>query len=271
VGYLTPFRWRRNLDIRLEHRICARADMVLANTSSNRRSMLAKHHLDPERITTITNGYDEACFQGLRPRPDPSRFRIAYSGSFYEPSSVQVFLAAFGKFLAGIEHPRLTLQLAGESCDWPRRYIQDAAVLPHLEFLGYIRHRDVCTMLVNSDLLLAVCPAGTPYWVPGKLYEYLRAGRPIVAVCDRPSEVAAMVEQTGRGRAFRHCEMDDLIAYFRQCYEQWQTGTPTPRFEADESIRAYDRRVLTERLAAILDRLVEESHNGRAAAAPARR
>src|SRR5262249_55111663 len=53
MGYFNPFAWRKRLDVRLERRIYETADVIIANTTSNRRTILSKHQVPAEKVITI--------------------------------------------------------------------------------------------------------------------------------------------------------------------------------------------------------------------------
>jgi len=108
----------------------------------------------------------------------------------------------------------------------------------------------VYRLMAASHLLMLTLPQGSPHWIPGKLFEYLRSGRQIVAVCDRPSEVAALLERTARGHAFRTGETAELADFLSAAYGRWRAGpTVSTSAAADDTIKAYERAVLTARLA----------------------
>jgi glycosyltransferase involved in cell wall biosynthesis len=253
IAYGRPPHWRRQLDLRLERRICSTANRVIANTATNRATLVAKHDVAPEKIMTITNGYDEEDFEGVDGRPPNDRFRISYIGSFYSTYNPTAFLMALKQFLLQEPSARVVLTLAGGSCEWAAKHIDDPNLVARLELLGQLPHRNVFSLLAASHLLLHTYPQGIPYSVPGKLYEYLRSGRPIVAICDRPSEVASILERTRRGRAFRPNEVEELAGYLRSEYQRWLVDGTAPALRVDDSIRMYERKRLTEQLAEAFD------------------
>ncbi len=253
IAYGSPPRWRMHIDQRLERRIGSTADRVIANTETNRATLIAKHGIVPENIVTITNGYDEEDFLGVEGIPPTDRFRITYSGSFYAAYNPTMFLLALKRFLTREPSSRVVLTLAGGSCEWARKHIIDPELRARLELLGQLPPRQVYGLLSGSHLLMLTLPLGSPHWVPGKLYEYLRSGREIVALCDRPSEVASILERTGRGEAFRPSEVEDLAEYLSLKYQRWLVdGTPR-YFKVDDSIRMYERKRLTDQLAEAFD------------------
>ena len=258
ISYGNPPRWRSKLDRRLERRICSTADRVIANTATNRATLLAKHGIAPDRVATITNGYDEEDFQGVDNHPPADRFRISYSGSFYAAYNPATFLLALKQFLAREPDARVVLTLAGVACDWARKHISDPELTARLELLGQLPPREVYGLMAASHLLMLTLPQGSPHWIPGKLFEYLRSGRQIVAVCDRPSEVASLLEQTARGHVFRPSETAALAEFLSAAYGRWRDGLPElPSVAAGDTVKVYERAVLSARLADIFEQIAE--------------
>ena len=256
--YGNPPAWRKRLDLKLEHRVYEAADRIIANTESNRSVLIERHGVPPQKIVTITNGYDEEDFVEISSAAPSDRFRITYCGSFYSTYNPAAFLAALSRFLSLEPSAKVCLTLAGAACDWARENIRDPILSERMELLGQISSQEIFRLLAASHLLLHTYPPGIPYSVPGKLYEYLRSGRPIVAVCDRPSEVASILEQTGRGRAFRPDETDELAEYLRTAYTDWARNREAPLLVADDRIRRYERGILSQKLAQVFEELVQE-------------
>jgi len=258
IDYGQPPAWRRRLDLRLEHAVYGEADRVIANTESNRSTMIERHGVPAEKVVTITNGFDEEDFVGVVGTPPADRFRITYSGSFYGPYNPAPFLVALRALLDRRPDSAIEVTFAGSACDWVRENVHDADLLRRFDLRGRVPNRHVQTLLMQSHLLLHTYPSGVPYSVPGKLYEYLRTGRPIVAVCDRPSEVLALLEETGRGRAFRPDETSQLSSYLESEFDRWDRKETTPAvIDSNSMLRRFERGFLTRRLADVFETLSE--------------
>jgi len=255
--YGNPPRWRRSLDRKFERRIYKTADRIVVNTPTNRTTLIERHGVPPEKVIAITNGYDEEDFQGIKGSPPTDRFRIAYCGTFHSTYNPTTFLRALKALLVREPGAPVVFTLAGRACDWIRNNVHDPELLVHCELLGQISHHDVYALLAASHLLLHTYPQGIPYSVPGKLYEYLRSGRPVVAICDRPSEVASMLESTGRGRAFRPDEAEELAAFLRAEYARWRVDGTASSIRVDDRIRIYERAALTARLAEVFEKIAK--------------
>jgi glycosyltransferase involved in cell wall biosynthesis len=254
ITYGNPPAWRRRLDLRLEHTVYREADGIIANTESNRETLIRRHGVSPEKVVTITNGFDEEDFAGVVGTPPKDRFRITYSGSFYGPYNPSSFLVALQALLDRRPDAAIEVTFAGSACDWVSENVRDPDLLRRIDLRGRIPNRHVQALLMQSHLLLHTYPRGVPYSIPGKLYEYLRTGRPIVAVCDRPSEVAALLEQTGLGRAFRPDETSQLSAHLESEFDRRDRGEPSV-IEPDSRLRRFERAILTRRLADVFDTL----------------
>jgi len=256
IDYGDPPAWRRRLNLRLEHAVYREADCIIANTESNRSTIIGRHGVPPGKVVTITNGFDEEDFAGVVGTPPADRFRITYVGSFYGPYNPTPFLLALRALLDRRPEAAIEVTFAGSACDWIRDNVRDPDLLRRFDLRGRVPNRQVQTLLMQSHLLLHTYPSGVPYSVPGKLYEYLRTGRSIIAVCDRPSEVLSLLEETGRGRAFLPDESSQLSAYLESEFDRWERKSWVPASSnSDVRLRRFERGFLTQRLADVFETL----------------
>jgi len=78
--------------------------------------------------------------------------------------------------------------------------ISSAGLDPYTDYLGFFPYQKMLTEICNADFLL-VC-ATKPRHVPGKLFEYLRTGKPIIAYGDNNKEVKRILEESNAGMIF---------------------------------------------------------------------
>ncbi len=243
------WRWRRSLDQSLERQVYSNADVIVANTPSQRARIVQDFSVAPDKVITIPNGYDEEDFANLREEPSGNSFRITYCGSVYAHYSPQRMVDAIGNFMQGNKDANVKLTFAGSSCTWAEKNIQDPEIKPRLELLGQIPHAEVPRLLKSSHLLIQVLPPGTGFCVPSKLYEYMRSGTPIVAIGDRPSEMDRLLKETRRGVLFEHDNLDGVVQHIRELYEAWQRSEFPCRPKSNDLLLNYDRRNLAQKLA----------------------
>jgi glycosyltransferase involved in cell wall biosynthesis len=134
-----------------------------------------------------------------------------------------------------------------------------------VEMVGYVTHLHAVEELVNADVLFAplhgLPPGRRSLIVPGKIYEYLRSGRPILG-CLPAGEARELVEQAG-GTCADPCSSseiaDGLSRLLDSVGERRSAGSSSaPAWSAPEWIKAFERRALSKRLAAFLDLMTGE-------------
>ena len=112
-------------------------------------------------------------------------------------------------------------------------------------------------LLESADLLFLpmqkLAPGLRSGNVPGKTYEYLASGRPILAAVPE-GDARDILSAAGNASLCRPADVTCLAAAIREQIELWRAGAqravPDP-----EVTRLYERRYLTERLAGVLDAL----------------
>jgi glycosyltransferase involved in cell wall biosynthesis len=104
----------------------------------------------------------------------------------------------------------------------------------------------------DALLLVANTTPGAEATVPGKMFEYLAVGQPILAVAPPNSSTADILAQTGAGWLAPAGDPDAIACTLRQAFAAHRTGhTPHPN---PTEVARFDRRVLTGNLATVLER-----------------
>ncbi len=267
-GYVSP-AWRRAMDRRREDRWLAQASGIVAVTPSW-REMLAQRSVVRCPVAFIPNGYDEPDFAGLaaKARADAGEFRLVHTGAFYGPRDPAALLEGLSRYLSDNPSPprRLRLRLVGEMGS---RFAHGLARFQRehpgvVEQLPYVPHRQALAELVDADaLLLVVGGEGSPAakgWLPGKLFEYLRADKPILLLGHRGGDAAGLVHRHSRGVAVDESDPAQIAAALGRLVDGRMdpAGAGGGRAEVGQ----FERRELARRLAAFL-RDCKESHRGR--------
>lgn len=205
----------------------------------------------------IENGYDEAAFTStVAPEPlNPGHFTLLHSGIVYpqERDPVHLFAA-----LAALhrEHPELTAQLrlsfrAPVHDDLIRQLAAAHGVSELIEVLPPLPYHEAIAEMQRADGLLVLQANNCNQQIPAKLYEYLRARRPILGLADPAGDTGRQLAAAGvplvvpleQAQAIR----DALGAFL---------ADPAQRALADEAVvAAASRRQRTAQLAALLDRI----------------
>ena len=116
---------------------------------------------------------------------------------------------------------------------------------------------------VNCDYLLLIVDTGetSDGVIPGKLFEYVAARRPIFALCD-PGATQQIIERANLGKAVPAESVEACEVMLRE----WLAKPVPERVESDDAYLAqFDRRAIAARFAGLLDQLVDsQSPAGRA-------
>lgn len=192
----TPRRWRRRA-WRLERAICEKADLITVTTANTRRLLSERHGIDEARMHVMPQGYDARAFSAAPSAGslfDSARLELLYTGSFYAFRRHEALLEA----VLAMQCVRLNIASAAV----PPSIAAAARQHPdRIRLFGFLPHDDVLALQRSADLLVNLAN-GDPAQVPGKIYEYLGAGRPILHVGDNPADEAiALLVQTRAGSA----------------------------------------------------------------------
>jgi hypothetical protein len=196
----------------MERSVLRAADAVIANTPTNRDMLLASFpELDPARVHCIPNGYEPsrphaiAVARQAAVRDGTSRARLLYTGELYDGS--ERCLEALGLLLA--RDPslpgRLEVRVVGSLGPAAAKAAAPLQKAGLLSLRSRAPWDEVPAELAAADALLYAVPATSAHWIPSKLYDYLVAERPILAVAPRGdaweilagSGLASLVEDTG--------------------------------------------------------------------------
>ncbi len=241
------------------------------------------------RIISITNGYDAEDFGRAQPqRPPADVLRIVHTGMFHsELASVWDRVYAGHGMLNKFKYPRrpinlwtrtpryllqamerviaeklipaekLELVLVGEHSTEDRELINGSSVSSRVKVLGYRSHGESVGWVESADVLFL--PLHTPLdggpalVVPGKTYEYLGSGRPILGMGPR-GDMRSFIESTSSGIAIGGEDVSGAADALVRFYRAKSVGTDLVRQDR-QAIAQFERRQLTRRLAAELDEL----------------
>jgi hypothetical protein len=182
----------------LEGLILRRADLVLANTDAMHARWSGQHPGLKDKIHVLWNGFDPEDI--IQPYPLPRRERkvVSHVGELYGGRTIRPILQALGKlFEAGsLSRSRLVIRQIGpaEPAELAEpELLQRSQSEGWLELQEPVPAKQARALALDSDGLLLVQPH-TAIQVPGKLFDYLRMGRPILAFIVRGSPVERILE-----------------------------------------------------------------------------
>ena len=144
------------------------------------------------RVVTIANGCDFDDFAGLEyTRGD--RFRLTHAGSFFGKRDPKPFLQALAD--SGLDD--VTVRFLGDFRPGDREFMESLGLGDRVELIDHVPRRESLRLQRDSDALLLLIPeaGGRGRGVlSGKVFEYLAAERPVLAVVP-PDGAAAELDR----------------------------------------------------------------------------
>ena len=202
---------------------------------------------------TIPNGYEEADFLDLPTPASDQPFTLTYTGNFYGARSPEPLFKAFNSLKD--RYPdlkqRMRVRLIGPYSPLVDTGIQKHGMEDLIDVQPYQPHRQAIEALSSSDVLVLVDGPGFTANIPGKVFEYLRTGRPILALVPGGS-TADLLEET-RGAIIVHPDdVEDIPDTLIKLYES-RSSLSSEWVPDTDVVARFDRRRLTERLADVFN------------------
>jgi glycosyltransferase involved in cell wall biosynthesis len=254
----------RRLNIALERAVVTHADSVVCVTEQHSELLRRRYaHLPAGKFVTVPNGYDEAEWAGVsaenagRRTAANEKFVISYAGWLYrERNPEPVFRALRHLIDEGIvDASRVEIDLIGWCETAQGESIREIAerwqVDGCLRLEGPLTKGETFRRISQSNLLLLLAEGWT-LRVPAKAYEYLRAGRSILALAPTRGAVADLFKKTGGAWVVEHVDDAGIVAAVREAYVSWSTGRPS-RAPDQQAVAEFDRSRLAGRLATVFD------------------
>jgi glycosyltransferase involved in cell wall biosynthesis len=204
---------------RIEEAAMREAHRCVFTTPGAARYYRARYSEANERIAVIENGYDEETFvRAERALPTrepliPGALTLLHSGIVYpverDPAAL---LAAFGQIAASGAIPRGRLRLRFRSPvhgQLLERLVTEHGIADLVEILPAIPYEGALAEMLRADGLLVLQAANCNDQIPAKLYEYLRARRPVVALTEPGGDTGAALAAAG---VTRSVPLDDIAA-----------------------------------------------------------
>ena len=265
TGFLTtPDRWwlPAAIDRSMERSVFTEADAVECAWEGIIDDALGKYPtLDRTKFHYVPNGYDSSDFPpaGSYPRTHADRFTITYTGSMYGRRNPAAFLAAL-ELLA--KQKRLSpadvhLRFVGRFGDEVNTMLNESQFADSMQIVSYVPHETSIAMLMASDasLLIVDDAKESAEIVPGKVYEYLGVGKPIIALTPRNSAIERLVRETGAGNCAPQDDVAAIAEIIGTYVARWRAGETIVKPNV-EAIAKYERRESAFQLGSILSGVV---------------
>jgi glycosyltransferase involved in cell wall biosynthesis len=236
-----------------ERRVFRSADRVVANAPNACRMLEKAHPAARGKIVTLTNGFDPRSSQGFGVPHPRACFQLLHAGEIYAGRDPAPLLEALATLNAA--GPRHRLQVLGR-CDADlSALVRERGWADVVQMVGQRPYEETLDALSVADILVLFDSPGRRIGVPAKLFEYLGAGRPILALAEPDGDTAAILRSSGVlhriappkdaamiGRAIAGLKLEMQSAH--------KLADPT-------RLHRFTREAITQSLAQLLDSLID--------------
>jgi glycosyltransferase involved in cell wall biosynthesis len=201
-------------------------------------------------VVTIANGSDFDDFAGLDYEPGAERFRITHAGSFFGKRDPKPFLTALARVNGVVA--RFVGDFRATDREWA------TGIDDRIELIPYAPHRRSLELQRDSEALLLLIPDADGRGqgvLSGKVFEYLAAERPILAVVPPDGAAAKLLRETGAGVVVAPDDIDGIERELTAMRDRWRAGTLEAPDLSDEWRDKVSRRTRVQELADLLEKL----------------
>ena len=206
-------RFSRWIDLKLEKSVLQEADLVVAVSTGCVELLKQKLDQDSfEKFLVISNGFDHGLSSHAY-APNQGQFQFVFTGSIADSYQAEAFFDAIDFTRRSIPECSISVEVYGPI---PVQ-IQNGILEKYdcIAFHGEKSHSEIRAIQEQADALFLVAANAKNYrgMVAGKLFEYLRAMRPIVHLGNHDSDVAQIIRECNAGVTFNRAEGEGLAVY----------------------------------------------------------
>jgi glycosyltransferase involved in cell wall biosynthesis len=250
------------VDRHYEADVLAKADAFLTASNYSNRHW---HERYPQRpltdFHTTSMAYDSELFarpalQQLRQQPQP-KFTITYTGAIAEYFAPEAFFEAVANLKQQLPDLPLLLRFVGVLPPILEKLVDKHQLRQNFEHTGYVPHTESVKYLLKSSVLFLVNPhfENEKIHIPGKLYEYLAADKPILNLTIPEAETAAIIARCKAGKTFSRKQSAAMTKWLAELAQQWQQQGHC-NLSSNSSYKHYSYLNETNRLAELLHKML---------------
>lgn len=227
IHYYKEFRHTlpaKKKDHNYERTVLENADRIISVSDEFGKMFASKSDkIDPAKIYTITNGFDESDF-GMESNSPENEFVITVTGTMPENYNPFAFIDVLKETVDEFPEVKFKLRLVGNAADSVTEYIINCGLKENLEIIPTVAHEKAIEYLFNSSALFLVIPQfkNEKGLIPAKLFEYLASRKPVICLGPLDCEAAKIIDKCGAGKTFNRDMNNQLFEYMKELVLKWK-------------------------------------------------
>jgi glycosyltransferase involved in cell wall biosynthesis len=228
------------IDRSLERSVLEQSSQSIFVTESMKEDYVRKYPDLKHKSHVLYWGYNEEAFSSYTSKENLDSEIILHAGNIYDHQNPKVLWPALkGEIDKG---RNLKLTFIGTVSPEVRQSIEKAGLNSNTEYRGFLPYKEMIDELGKAKYLL-VCMSEKRH-VPGKLFEYLRTGKIIIAFGEDNYEVENILRRANAGKMFSYQTANLDI------FQPLSSLRPK-----SDTVKLYSRHVIAGQLAEILQNI----------------
>ena len=200
---------------------------------------------------TITNGYDD--FKNIDNTTLDNKFSLLHIGMLNSDRNHKILWEALSELKCEVNgfSEDLEIKLIGKVCTETLEDINKYGLLNNFTPINYVSHEKVITYQKSAQVLLLLInnvPSAKGI-ITGKIFEYLQAKRPILAIAPKDGDLTPILDNTKAGFVIDFNDKDKLKKTIFALYQDYKKGSLMIN---SINIEQYHRKELTKKLVTII-------------------
>lgn len=252
----SPFR--KIVERRLEYKTFSKADALTVTTRKSAEILGTLH--PTKQIYSIPNGFDPEYINKGDIVKLSNKLTITYTGSLYkgkrDPSNL--FKALYELFLEQkIDRDNIEVRFYGPKEDWIDQEIEYFKLKDVIRYCGIFSRDYILQRQFESQLLLLLLwdNPNESILCPGKIYEYLAAQRPIIAIGGPKGVVSELLNETSAG--IHLISVEDIKNALEKYYNEYKINGYITYQGIKKEIYKYSQKEMARKFSLILDKQIE--------------
>ena len=233
--------------LKLESKVLNNSDLVVVTSARTKKEF---QNITSVPIEVISNGYD--ILEKIEPNLD-AQFSIAHIGSLLTNRNPELLWEILSELKDEnkVFSKNLLIKLVGAVSEDVLESLAVFGLTENYKTLGYVSHQEAIQIQHDAQVLLLVemDSPETKSIIPGKLFEYVAANRPILAIGPEGSDVEGIIKETNTGVYFKYTDKEKLKQQVQLYYEAYLKANLNVN---SKNIEKYSRSALTKSLSTIL-------------------
>ena len=237
----------KKIDNHFEKSVMQNAKQVVFVNDSTEEDYQKKYDFVKNKSTVLYWGYDEEAFKSLplNPLPKGGDFKkkekiLVHAGNMFAYQNPKNFWKQIK--IENDKGNKIIIRFVGSVDTEVLDYLYSIGLKENVQLAGFHPYKEMIKEILEADMLL-VCST-EPRHVPGKLFEALRTGNPIIAFGDNNEEVKKIIEDANAGMMFRY---DESGVEFLRGFENFKSDLG--------KFRNFDRKKIAEDFRSIFNRV----------------